>query len=100
MTKDIRALELYQLTQSVVDAKGHFVSVGLIAYKEYGQEELSIRCWPSTGHLELMRRGKTLLPMMLPWLPRLPKLYGHGQISPHLSTDRTGQDMERQRAAR
>src|SRR4051812_34860157 len=31
---------------------------------------------------------------------RLPKLNGHGQISPHLSTARTGQDMERQRAAR
>ena len=31
---------------------------------------------------------------------RLPKLYGHGQISPHLSTARIGQDMERQRAAR
>jgi hypothetical protein len=28
MTKDVRALELYELAQSVLDAKGHFASVG------------------------------------------------------------------------
>jgi len=60
MTKDLRALELFELAQSVLDAKGHFVSVGLIAYKEYRQGELSIRYWPSTGHLEVWHKRKVL----------------------------------------
>jgi hypothetical protein len=60
MTEDVRALELYELAQSVIDAKGHFVSVGVLTYKEYRQEELSIRCWPSTGHLEVWHKRKVL----------------------------------------
>ena len=60
MTEDVRALELYELAQSVVDAKGHFVSVGVLTYKEYRQEDLSIRCWPSTRHLEVWYKRKVL----------------------------------------
>jgi len=37
MTKDLRALELFELAQSVLDAKSHFVSVGVLTYKEYRQ---------------------------------------------------------------
>ena len=58
MTEDVRALELYQLAQSVIDAKGRLVSVGLVAYKEHRQEPLSIRYWPSTGHLEVWHKRK------------------------------------------
>lgn len=60
MTEDARALELYQLAQSVVDAYGHLVTVGLMAYKEYRGEGLSIRYWPSTGHLEVWHKRKVL----------------------------------------
>jgi hypothetical protein len=60
MTNDVRALELYELAQSVVDAKGHSVGVGVLTYKEYRQEELTIRCWPSTGHLEVWQKRKVL----------------------------------------
>lgn len=61
MTDDARALELYQLAQSVVDAKGRIVVVGLMAYKEYRGEGLSIRYWPSTGHLEVWQKHKVLV---------------------------------------
>jgi hypothetical protein len=60
MVEGVRALELYELAQSVLDARGRFVSVGLIAYKEYRQGELSIRYWPSTGHLEVWHKRKVL----------------------------------------
>ena len=60
MTKDVRALELYELARSIVEAKGQSVSVGVLAYKEYRQDELSIRLWPSTGHLEVWHKRKVL----------------------------------------
>ena len=60
MTKDVRALELYELAQSVLDTKGRFVGVGVLAYKEYRQEHLSIRYWPSTGHIEVWHKRKVL----------------------------------------
>jgi hypothetical protein len=55
-----RALELYQLAQSLADAKGRLVTVGLLTYKEYRQEPLSIRYFPSTGHLEVWHGRKVL----------------------------------------
>ena len=61
MTKDVRALELYELARSVVDAKGRVVSVGVLAYKEHRQEELTIRFWPSTRHLEIWQKRKVLV---------------------------------------
>ena len=61
MTKDVRALELYELARSVVEAKGRVVTVGVLAYKEYRQGELSIRFWPSTRHLEVWQKRKVLV---------------------------------------
>jgi hypothetical protein len=60
VTDDNRALELYQLALSIADAKGRFMKVGLIAYKEYRGEGLSIRYFPSTGHLEVWHKRKVL----------------------------------------
>ncbi len=60
MTEDARALELYQLAQLLADAKGRLVTVGLLTYKEYRQEALSIRYFPSTGHLEVWHGRKVL----------------------------------------
>ena len=60
MTKDVRALELYELARSVVEAKGRFVSVGVLPYKECKLDDLSIRFWPSTRHLEVWRKRKLL----------------------------------------
>jgi hypothetical protein len=60
MTNDARALELYELARSVVEAKGRFVSVGVLTCKEYRQGELNIRIWPSTGHLEVWHKRKVL----------------------------------------
>jgi hypothetical protein len=56
MTNDVRALELYELARSVVEAKGRVVTVGVLAYKEYRQGELGIRFWPSTRHLEIWQK--------------------------------------------
>ncbi len=61
MTDDARALELYQVAQSVVDAKGRIVVVGLMAYKEYRGKGIAIRYWPSTGHLEVWQKRKVLV---------------------------------------
>jgi hypothetical protein len=58
--KDMRALELYQVAQAVVDAKGRFVTAGLMAYKEYRREGLSVRYFPSTGHLEVWHNRNVL----------------------------------------
>ena len=60
MTEDARALELYQFAQLLADAKGRLVTVGLLTYKEYRQEALSIRYFPSTGHLEVWHGRKVL----------------------------------------
>ncbi len=57
---DARALELYQLALSIADAKGRLLNVGLVAYKEYRDTWLSVRYWPSTGHLEVWHRRKVL----------------------------------------
>ncbi len=60
VTDDARALELYQLAQSVAEAKGRLVTVGLMTYSEYRQEPLSIRYFPSTDHLEVWHGRKML----------------------------------------
>ena len=60
MTDDARALELYQTALSLVDAKGRLVTVGLVAYMEYRGEGLSIRYYPSSGHLEVWHKRKML----------------------------------------
>jgi hypothetical protein len=60
MTKDVRPLELYELARSVVEAKGRVVTVGVLPYKECKLDELSIRFWPSTRHLEVWQKHKLL----------------------------------------
>jgi hypothetical protein len=55
-----RALELYRLALKVVEAKGRFVSVGLVAYKEYRGQNFGITYLPSTQHLDVWHRRKVL----------------------------------------
>ncbi len=59
-TDGARALELYQLAQSIAETKGRLVTVGLMTYREYRQEPLSVRYFPSTDHLEVWHNRKVL----------------------------------------
>jgi hypothetical protein len=43
MTRAVRALELYQLALSLVEAKGRLVTVGLDAYKKYRGTWITVR---------------------------------------------------------
>jgi hypothetical protein len=56
----IRALQLYELALSVVEAKGVPVSIGLIALREYRAASLTIHYLPKSGHLDLWYRRKVL----------------------------------------
>ena len=49
MTSDERALELYRLALSLVEAEGRFVPVGLVTTKEYRGESLGITWLPSSA---------------------------------------------------
>ena len=60
MTYDKRALELYRLALSLVEAKGRFVPIGLVTTKEYRGESLGITYLPSSGHLDVWHRRKVL----------------------------------------
>ena len=60
MTSDERALELYRLALSLVEAEGRFVPVGLVTTKEYRGESLGITWLPSSGHLDVWHRRKVL----------------------------------------
>ncbi len=55
-----RALELYELALSVVEAKGADVPVGSMAYKEYRAGTLTIIYLPTSGHLDVWHRRKVL----------------------------------------
>jgi hypothetical protein len=57
---DARALELYRMALSLLEAKGRFVSVGLSAYQEYRGEHLSIIYLPQSSHLDVWHRRKVL----------------------------------------
>jgi hypothetical protein len=57
---DARALELYRLALSVVEANGRSVAVGLSAYKEYRGGDLSIIYFPRSSHLDVWHRRKVL----------------------------------------
>ncbi len=58
---DSRALELYRLAVSLVEAKGHFETVGVLTYKEFRGEGLAIRYFPGSGTLELWHKCRVLL---------------------------------------
>jgi len=60
VTDDTRAVELYRLALSVVEQKGRFVTIGLVTYREYRGEKLSITHLPGTGHLDVWARRKAL----------------------------------------
>jgi hypothetical protein len=55
-----RALELYELALSVVEAKGIVVTVGLMTYREYRAGTLTIIYLPASGHLDVWFRRKVL----------------------------------------
>ena len=60
MTDEKRALHLYELAQSLVEAKGVFVTVGLTTLREYRGGGLIIHHMPSSGHLNIWNRRKVL----------------------------------------
>ncbi len=53
MTDDARALQLYELASSLAEAKGAFITVGLLTFKEYRAGSLIVRFQPAIG-----RHGK------------------------------------------
>jgi hypothetical protein len=60
VTDEKRALELYELALSVVEAKGVIVAVGLTPYREYRAGTLTIIYLPTSGHLDVWFRRKVL----------------------------------------
>jgi hypothetical protein len=60
LTDEKRALELYELALSVVEAKGVLVTVGLMTYREYRAGTLTIIYLPTSGHLDVWFRRKVL----------------------------------------
>jgi hypothetical protein len=71
LTDEARALELYRLAVSLVEASGRFVTVGLLTYREYRAEGLSIRYFPSSGTLELWHKRKVLVVHRREGAPRM-----------------------------
>ena len=61
LTEEDHALELYRQAVSVVEAKGRSVTVGLLTYREFRGNKLSIRYFPSSGTLELWHKRKVLV---------------------------------------
>jgi hypothetical protein len=57
---DTRALELYRLALSLVEAKGARVSVGQATLQEYRTDVLIVRHHPALGWLEVWATGKVL----------------------------------------
>jgi hypothetical protein len=60
MTHDARALQLYELALSLVEAQGAFVAVGLTRLKEHRAGSLLVRYQPTPGWLEVWAAGKVL----------------------------------------
>jgi hypothetical protein len=61
LTDEARALELYRQAVSLVEAKGRLGIVGLLTYREFRGNGLSIRYFPSSGTLELWHKLKVLV---------------------------------------
>jgi hypothetical protein len=57
---EIRALELYRLALSLVEAKGRSVSVGLTDHREFREGSLTIIYLPKSSHLDVWHRRKVL----------------------------------------
>ena len=60
MGDDARALEMYEIALSLVEARGVLVTVGLTSQKEYRIESLIVRYQPTPGWLEVWSVGKVL----------------------------------------
>ena len=60
MGDDARALEMYEIALSLVEARGVLVTVGLTSPKEYRVESLIVRYQPTPGWLEVWSVGKVL----------------------------------------
>ncbi len=60
MTDDARALQLYELASSLAAAKGAFITVGLLTFKEYRAGSLIVRFQPAIGRLEVWSVGNVL----------------------------------------
>jgi hypothetical protein len=60
MTHDARALQLYELALSQVQARGSCITVGLTRLKEYRAGSLIVRYQPTLGWLEVWAAGKVL----------------------------------------
>jgi hypothetical protein len=53
---DKRALERYRLALSLVEAKGRFVTIGAMTFKEYRSGKLSVVLLPKSGNLDVWYR--------------------------------------------
>ena len=59
-TDKIRALRMYELALSVVEAKGTPVTLGLSTYKEYRAGDMTIHYLPKAGHTSVWFHHKVL----------------------------------------
>jgi len=55
-----RALHLYELASSLAGAKGVFVTIGLMTFKEYRAGSLIVRYQPAVGGLDVWSVRKVL----------------------------------------
>ena len=60
MTDEKRALDLYGLALSLVEAKGVLVTVGATTLREYRGCTLIIHYMPRSGHMDVWYRRKVL----------------------------------------
>ncbi len=60
MTDEARAVQLYRLTSSLAEAKGAFITVGLVRFKEYRAGSLIVRFQPAIGRLDVWSVGNVL----------------------------------------
>ena len=60
MSDEKRALHLYELALSLVEAKGVFVTLGATTFKEYRTGTITIHHLASLGRLDLWSRRKVL----------------------------------------
>ena len=60
MSDEKRALHLYELALSLIEAKGVFVTLGVTTFKEYRTGSLTIHYLPSLGRLDVWSRRKVL----------------------------------------
>jgi hypothetical protein len=61
LTDEARALELYRRAVSLVEAQGRLATVGLLTYREFRGNGLSVRYFPSSGTLEVWHNDKVLV---------------------------------------